>query len=274
MNADTGNLLQLSAVLPVYYLRVGDILAAVNGQTGKVAVREKRQRHMAPWWIRPILGGLGFPALVYAIMYLFGAEQTACLFVSGLLAVFLLVVLFVAYHDEFGGMGREALPRRVFTSDDRTETVSPPEFCMPIDGKDRAVTLRFTTPLRLLEMVLSPLAAVFLPVILAFLLNGFDYHGLTIGGAAVWLCIWVPLAPVFLLKWGRLELYEHPVVYYRDDSGRCRRYRKRKDPLKERLKDVLDTVKAFVFSPMIFAILFLLIVLIINTYLVLHWDAV
>ena len=274
VNADTGNLLQLSAVLPVYYLRVGDILAAVNGQTGKVAVREKRQRHMAPWWIRPILGGLGFPALVYAIMYLFGAEQTACLFVSGLLAVFLLVVLFVAYHDEFGGMGRETLPRRVFTSDDRTETVSPPEFCMPIDGKDRAVTLLFTTPLRLLEMVLSPLAAVFLPVILAFLLNGFDYHGLTIGGAAVWLCIWVPLAPVFLLKWGRLELYEHPVVYYRDDSGRRRRYRKRKDPLKERLKDVLDTVKAFVFSPMIFAILFLLIVLIINTYLVLHWDAV
>lgn len=274
VDAETGNLVQLSAVLPVYYLKVGDTLAAVNGQTGKVAVREKRQRHMAPWWIKPILGSVGFPALVYGIMYLFGAEQMACLFVSGLLAVFLLFVLFTAYHNEFGGLGREALPRRIFTSDDRREAVSLPAFYMPIQGQDRAVELRFTTPLRLLLMAALPLIVVFLPVILAFLLNGFDYHGLTISGAAVWLCIAVPLAPVFVLKFGRLELYEHPVVQYCDDNGRRHRWRKPKGPLKERLVEVVNTVKSFVFSPVILAVLFILIVLIVNTYLVLHWDAV
>ena len=274
VNADRGNMMTLGAVLPAYYLRAGDTLAAVNGQTGKVAVRERRVRHTLPWWLRPIAGSLFFPAVVYGVMKLFGAEQGACLFVAGILAVFLLFVLFTAYHNEFGGMGRESLPRRVLTSDDRKEAVTPPAFYMPIDGKDRTVELRFTTLGRALKMVLLPLVVVFLPVVLAFILNGFDYHGLTIGGAAVWLCIGVPLAPVFVLKYGRLELYEHPIVHYRDDNGRRRRMRKEKKPLKKRWKDAMDTVKDLVFSPMIFVILFLLIVLIVNTYLVLHWDAV
>ena len=65
----------------------------------------------------------------------------------------------------------------------------------------------------------------------------------------------MPLAPVFVLKFGRLEIYDHPVVHYRTDEGRRKRYRVPKKPLKERLKDALDTVKVFVFSPFIFAIL-------------------
>lgn len=273
ISADAGNMVELSAVLPAYYLRAGDVLAAVNGQTGKVAVRERKERHMAPWWIKPILGSVGFPAVVYGIMKLLGAEQGACLFVAGILAVFLLFVLFTAYHNEFGGLGRETLPRRIFTSDDNRGSVSPPEFYMPIDGKNRAVDLKFTTLGRLIKMVLLPFAVVFLPVILAFILNGFDYHGLTIGGAAVWLCIGVPLAPVFVLKFGRLEIYEHPIVHYRTDEGKRKRYRPWKKSLKERMQDVLHTVRIFVFSPFILVILFLLIVLIVNTVLVLHWDA-
>ena len=271
--AEAGNMVALSAVLPVYYLRAGDTLAAVNGQTGKVAVREKRQRHMAPWWIKPILSSIGFPALVYGIMRLLYAEQMACLLVAGVLAIFLLFVLFTAYHNAYGGMGREALPRRIFTSDDTRTTVSPPTFYLPIEGRDRAVDLRFTTPLRLLLMVLVPCVVVFLPVILAFILNGFDYHGLTMGGAAVWLCLGVPLAPVFVLKFGRLELYEHPVIRYCTDDGRRKRHRAPKKPWKARWRDIWDTVKVFVFSPLIFAILFGLIVLVVNTVLVLHWDS-
>ena len=269
VNADTGNMMTLGAVLPAYYLRAGDTLAAVNGQTGKVAVRERRVRHTLPWWLRPMAGSLFFPALVYGIMALFGAEQMACLYVSGLLAVFLLFVLFTAYHNEFGGTGRESLPRRVLTSDRRREAVSPPSFYMDIDGQDRPVDLKFTTPLRLLAMVLIPFAVVFLPVIVAFFLNGCSFRGLTLGGAAVWLCLAVPLAPVFVLKFGRLELYEHPVVHYRDDEGRRRRYRAPRGAG----KDVWDTIKAFVCSPFLFVILFLAVVLVVNVVLILHWDA-
>ena len=270
VTADAGNMVELSAVLPAYYLKAGDTLAAVNGQTGKVAVREKKDRYLLPWWLKPIAGSLFFPALVYGVMRLFGAEHMAGLFVAGALCIFLLFVLFTAYHNAFGGLGRERLPRRIFTSDDSRQKVTPPEFYLPIDGRDRAVTLRFTTPGRLLLMVLLPLFVVFLPLVLAFFLNGFSVQGLTVGGAAVWLCIAVPLAPVFVLKYGRLELYEHPIIRYRTDDGRLKRHREPKPPLKERLA----VIKDFVFSPLIWAILFLLVVLIVNVYLVLHWDAV
>ena len=269
VDADTGDMVALSAVLPVYYLRAGNTLAAVNGQTGKAAVREKKDRYLMPWWIRPILGSVLFPAMAYGIMTLFGAEQMARLLVAGMLCLFLLIVLFTAYHNEYGGLGREKLPRRVFTSDDRRQAVSPPSFYMSIDGRDRAVDLKFTTPGRLPAMILIPAAVVFLPLILGFILNGFSARGLTVGGAAVWLCIAVPLAPVFVLKFGRLELYEHPVIRYETDDGKRRRYK----PTRTSWKEVWDTVKVFVFSPFLLVILFLLLVLIINTVLVLHWDA-
>lgn len=270
VTADTGNMVELSAVLPAYYLRAGNTLAAVNGQTGKAAVREKKERFLLPWWIKPIAGSVVFPAVAYGVMRLFGAEHMAGLMVAGALCVFLLFVLFTAYHNAYGGLGRERLPQRIFTSDDSRERVEPPEFYMSIDGKDRAVDLRFTTPLRALKMVLLAVGIVFLPVILAFLLNGLSFRGLTIGGAAVWLCLAVPLAPVFLLKYGRLEIYERPIVRYRTDDGRRKRYRPAKTPRKE----IWDTVRAFVFSPFILVILFLLIVLIVNVVLVLHWDSI
>ena len=269
LSADTGNMLELSAVLPAYYLKAGDTLAAVNGQTGKVAVKEKKDRFLLPWWIKPIAGSLFFPALVYGIMRLFGAQHESGLFVAGVLCVFLLFVLFTAYHNAFGGLGRERLPRRIFTSDDRRQAVTPPSFYMPIGGQDRSVDIRFTTPKRLLLMVLLPLVVVFLPLILGFILNGFSVHGLTVGGAAVWLCIAVPLAPVFVLKYGRLELYKHPIIRYRDEKGRRRRYR----PTRTNWKEVWETVKIVLFSPLILAVLFLLVVLIVNTVLVLHWDS-
>ena len=140
---------------------------------------------------------------------------------------------------------------------------------MLIDGRNRAVELKFTTPLRMLNMVLLAVCTVFFPYILAFLFNGFSFRGFTMGGGAVWLCIMVPLAPVFLIKYGRLELYEHPIVRYRTDDGRRRRYR----PASNARKEWLDTVKVFVFSPFILVILFLLLVLIVSVVLVLHWDA-
>ena len=277
IRADTGHMVELSAVLPVYYLRVGDTLAAVNGQTGKVAIRERKDRYLMPWWIRPILGSLLFPALAYGIMAFFGVEPMGRLMVAGMLCIFLLFVLFTAYHNQYGGLGRERLPRRVFTwenSRDRGTTpvatpIAPPEFYMPIDGRDRAVELSFTTPLRMLNMGLLAFCVVFLPYILAFFFNGCSFRGFTMGGGAVWLCVMVPLAPVFLIKYGRLELYEHPIVRYRDDDGRQKRFRVGKTPWKE----WLDTVKVFVFSPFILVILFLAVALIVGVILILHWDS-
>ena len=68
-------------------------------------------------------------------------------------------------------------------------------------------------------------------------------------------------------------IYEHPVIRYRTDDGRRKRYRALKKPWKARWRDIWDTVKVFVFSPLIFAVLFVLLVLVVNTVLVLHWDS-
>lgn len=266
---DTGNLMRLSAVLPAYYLRAGNTLCAVNGQTGKVAVREAKDRYLLPWWLKPIAGTVGFSLAFMGALTLFGVERMGVLFATGCLALFLLIVLFTAYHDAYGGEGRRRLLRRIFTSDTARQAVAPPEFYEVIEGSPQTVRLRFTTVPRALKMLAIALGTIFLPVLLAALLNGLSFAGLTLSGAAVWFCITVPLAPVFLLKFGRLELYSHPLIWRVGPDGRRTRWReKRKTPLRQRLA----AVKSILFSPMILAVLFVLTVLVVNVVLVLHWD--
>ena len=52
------------------------------------------------------------------------------------------------------------------------------------------------------------------------------------------------------------------------DDGRRKRYRGANKPLRE----TLETIKVFVFSPFIWVILFLAVVLIVSVVLTLHWD--
>ncbi|MBQ9887534.1 MAG: hypothetical protein IJM37_11865 [Lachnospiraceae bacterium] len=266
---DVSNMLEMSAVLPAYYLRAGDTLAAVNGQTGKTAVREAKDRFLLPWWLRPIGWTAVVCALIFGIMKLFGADNMMCAYICGIMAVFLLMVLFTAYHDKYEGDKRWMLARRIFSSDKERMPVSKPEFYEVIDGNPRTVKLRFTTVLRVLKMLCIAFGVVFLPLIIAFLLNGFSTSGLTIGGAAVWLCITVPIAPVYLLKFGRLDLYEHPLIWIKNQAGRFVRYRGRKGKsLKERLAGIKNLLNPAVFigAAVVLGLLF------INVLLVLHWD--
>lgn len=263
---DTSNLVRLSAVLPVYYLRAGDTLAAVNGQTGKVAVREAKDRYLLPWWLRPIGWTAAIVAVIYGALCLFGVEPMGRMLVAGLMTVFLLLVLFTAYHDKYGGDTRFRLPRRIFTSDDSTQQVPPPELYETVGGKACSARVRFTTPLRVLKMLGITFGTVFLPLILAFLLNGCSARGLTVGGAAVWLCITVPVAPVYLLKFGRLDLYERPLVRILTPEGKWKRLRGRS------LKDRLKKLRGILSPGLWIAAGVVLLILIINVYLILHWD--
>jgi hypothetical protein len=105
--------------------------------------------------------------------------------------------------------------------------VAEPVFIEKIDGLDQPVVLRFAGPLRILRMVLLCLLVIFLPVIIALCLNGFDFARLELGGSAVWFCIMVPVVPVYLLKFGIVELYERPWVYLVNPDGTLTRYRKK-----------------------------------------------
>ena len=78
-------------------------------------------------------------------------------------------------------------------------------------------------------MAVLAVLVLFLPVIVALFLNGFDFARLELGGSAVWFCIAVPVVPVYLLKFGLVDLYENPRIYLMTDKGRKKRYRKQKE---------------------------------------------
>ena len=269
----TDALVQLSAVLPAYYLRAGDALAAVNGQTGKVAVREARDRFLLPWQVKPVFWTAVLSLVFWIAAYLLGADSGSRMIFTGCMAVFLLLTLFTAYHNLYEGERKWRLRRRVFTSDKCKQPVSPPVFYEPLDGTPREVELRFTTWPRMLKMLLLAVGIVFLPVILAFVLNGFSTVGLTLAGAAVWLCITVPIAPVYLLNFGRIRLYEHPMIWIRTPDGGKRRWRGEQDPLRSwpaMAKDLVKHPKSLLKALAILAAVIL--VLMVNVLLVLHWD--
>lgn len=267
INPNVDNMLRMSVVLPAYYIRAENALAAVNGQTGKVAVREIKERFLPPWWIKPIAATAAVSLLCGAVTYIFSADLTAAKLVAGCMALFLLIVLFTAYDDKYGGSERHRLRRRILTSDNTREAIAPPEFYEELDGAVQPVVIRFTTFARVLKMLAIAFGTVFLPIIIAFVLNGFSLDGLQLSGAAVWLCITVPVAPVYLLKFGRLDLYEHPLIYVKKPDGRLQLYRSRKD-----YRKIWQTVKDLVLSPLAFVIGFMLFVLLINVYLILNPD--
>ena len=269
VETDADGLLSMSVVLPVYYLNANGVLAAVNGQTGKVAVQEAKDRFTLPWQLRPIAAFIITVAVVFGFTQLFRADMTASLMITGMLAVFFLIVIFVAYDNHYAGTGRTRLRRRIFTSDSNAAAVSPPVFYEKINGKETTVRMRFSTPGRILRMGFVALLVTFLPLVIAFVLNGFSIHGIKLGGAAVWLCIFVPVTPIYFLNFGRLEIYNKPMLYYRNKKGRERRYVKKPDlnALWGSIKDVLSPVAVII-------ALVALGILAINVYLCLHWDSV
>ena len=105
--------------------------------------------------------------------------------------------------------------------------VAEPVFFENLDGVRQPVVLKFVTPLRVFKIAALSLIVMFLPVILALFINGFDFKKLELGGSAVWFCIFVPVVPIYLLKFGIVELYDNPWIYIITDKGRRKRYHKK-----------------------------------------------
>ena len=86
--------------------------------------------------------------------------------------------------------------------------------------------LVFSSFVRRAWTALLALIVLFLPVIVALFLNGFDFARLELGGSAVWFCIMVPVVPIYLLKFAVIELYDRPWIYRILENGKRKRYRK------------------------------------------------
>ena len=279
-----GNVMRMPVLLPVYYLRAGETLAAVNGQTGKVSVRAEKESHyyFLPWWLKAILSTLVLSAASFIVFNLFGAGFMNSLFYTGILAIFFMIVTLAAYSDTDHTDFSVKAGRRIFTSqggpwrriDGRLiqdkkpvrRPLTPPLFFEKLDGKTENVVLRFTSPLRILKMILLAIIVLFLPVIVALILNGFRFDKINLGGSAVWFCIFVPVVPIYLLKFGRIELYERPWIYIITEDGKKKRYHRKFD-FKAAGKLLLDGLLLLIIPPASLAIWFGIISFCVMVYL-------
>ena len=259
VNVSCKNVLRMPVLLPVYYLAFDGYMAAVNGQTGRVSVRAcKESKYLIlPWWIKAILATIAGTAGVALGMFLFGAERDLILGASGCLALVLVFVFFAAYSQQREETYGLETYRKVFHS--KTELKKPvtkPVFFMNIAGKIQEVEIRFTTVLRVIRALAITLAVVFLPVILALIINGFNFSILNLGGSAVWFCIAVPLAPVFLIKYGRMDIYDNPWIYMIGENGQKKRYKPKRD--KADMRENIDYIKEWFKPPLLWLTLFIL----------------
>lgn len=260
VNVSCKNVLRMPVLLPVYYLAFDGYMAAVNGQTGRVSVRAcKESKYLIlPWWIKAILATIAGTAGVALGMFLFGAERDLILGASGCLALVLVFVFFAAYSQQREETYGLETYRKVFHS--KTELKKPvtkPVFFMNIAGKIQEVEIRFTTVLRVIRALAITLAVVFLPVILALIINGFNFSILNLGGSAVWFCIAVPLAPVFLIKYGRMDIYDNPWIYMIGENGQKKRYKPKHDNVD--MREMIDFIKEWFKPPLLWLTLFILL---------------
>ncbi len=271
VSAYCDDVLRMPVLLPVYYLTFDGYMAAVNGQTGKVSVRARKDSKylLLPWWLKAILATIAGTAGVALGMFIFGAEKDLIYTAAGCIALVLLFVFFTAYSQQKEEPFGLQYFRKIFTSkggpyiregeqliqrkEERLKPVAKPVFFMDIDGRQEEVEIRFTTVLRVIRAFAIMLGAVFLPVIIALLINGFNFSQLNLGGSAVWFCIAVPLAPVFLVKYGRMDIYDNPWVYIIGENGKKKRYRPKRDP--KEVSEIKEFLKEFCRPPLLWVAL-------------------
>ena len=128
---------------------------------------------------------------------------------------------------------------------------------MNINGRKQEVELRFTSVLRVIRAFALMLGIVFLPVILALFINGFNFSLLNLGGSAVWFCIAVPLAPVFMIKYGRMDIYDNPWIYLIGENGKKKHYRPKRDS--KEVRDNIEFIKEWFKPPLLWLTLVLLL---------------
>ena len=264
VDADVSSAVRLPVLLPVYYICRGDSMAAVNGQTGKVSVRAEKESHyhFLPWWLKAIVATLLFTGIIFGVFCLFGMDRGTSLLLTGVLTLYFIVVTLCLYSDTTRNSFSVVSGREIFTSGEKTfhrdrgelvldekllaRKIEDPVYFSNINGKEEPVILRFTSPVRIARMLLLATVALFLPVIIALFLNGFNFSQLNLGGSAVWFCIAVPVVPIYLLKFGIVELHDNPWIYRIREGGGKKRYRPKGDKIS---KDTVMDILRIVFIP-------------------------
>ena len=226
MKMHAGQILRLPALLPVYVLKAGSVLAVVNGQTGRVAVSKKKEEKVLTWLIEPTVMTL----LVTALMWLWQPNfELAAMTVAVFGPIF-----FTAFSDGRGEEWRRVIFRteksravRVQSKLTMTQgenaiedTTTRAVFLEQVGGEMVPVRISFYTPLRILMTLLGVIVFNGLPAIFAYLL---DFEGVAqYGYNAVWMVLTVPVTIILWIAVGRIRIYNYPVLEQILPDGRTK----------------------------------------------------
>lgn len=238
MQVTTGDLMAAAVLLPVYFIRSGSLLAAMNGQTGRIAVSTQRQKKTFPWVIEPLL----YTVLLTLLLGLWSHFSPEMMLYGGIV---LAIIIFSVMGD-----GRTALIRNVVQKtkagrakrigdelqiDDSRDILKNPYDNTPVfyepdeQGKPVPVRIRFYTIGRWLAILLRSLVTIFLPALLAAVIrlitmdsgarfaDGFQ----PLYGAA-WYTVAAFIVLLYLVKGVRRDVYDHPYLYELRPDGTTR----------------------------------------------------
>ena len=236
---ETGDMMSLSVLLPIYYIRSGNLTAVMNGQTGRIAVTKERKKTTYPWAVEPAVYTI-IATLALSAPYKFSPE---CLFLFG--AVFG-CIFFGIMSDRQNSLIRRIMIKSEGSKasrdndelkiDEKKDILKNPYENTPVfiekneKGEDVPVKIRFYTFGRMLYMIYNLLMTIFLPAVIAAVLRLFTIKaGETFmqGYHPEYGAAWYVFAGLFVIlyfaKGIRRDIYEHPILYEIMQDGKLRR---------------------------------------------------
>ena len=251
-------LLRLPAFLPVYFMDCGEVQAAVNGQTGKVSVLAEKETRTYPWVIEPLLGTLAVMVFIFFAFRNYGGvpmDPKELFELVGMVGLVAALILFTVFSK-----GREARVRKKILKSISEEEKKKPEdsikpvFFETIGGQELPVQLGFYSPGRIVKIAMILLLVNASTCILAWILTAFKCIGsgdwtlfqqLDYSYNIIWLCLALPISMAGFVVFGRIEVYDSPVIFQLLENGNRKRIHQKKEnrkTLRMRWKNVRETM--------------------------------
>lgn len=224
------NLMGITVMLPVYFIKTKKLTAVMNGQTGRIAVTRNRIKKTMPWVMEPLVYTLIATGLL-SISYQFQLKLM-CLFAFVFGAIFFSIM----------GEGRVSLIRRItlrteaarakrvngeLRIEEGKDILKNPYDNTPVfyekngSGKEVPVRIRFYSPGRILSILVNAAVTMLLPLLIAAAMRLVTVCGTSaefldgirpMGGAA-WYILAGFLVIIYFAKGVRRDVYDHPILY-------------------------------------------------------------
>ncbi|MBR5909612.1 MAG: hypothetical protein IKZ66_06545, partial [Schwartzia sp.] len=226
MKMHAGEILRLPALLPVYVLKIGPVLAVVNGQTGRVAVSKTKEEKVLSWLIEPTL----MTILVTVLMWLWQPNFE----LAGMTAMVFGAIFFTAFSDGRGEEWRRVVFKTEKSRAERVQskltvkqgedaiedTTTKAVFLERVGGEMVPVKISFYTPFRIIMTLLGVIVFNGLPAICAWMLDfdgvaQYQYNG-------AWMVLTVPVTIILWIAVGRIRVYNYPVLEQILPDGRTK----------------------------------------------------